>query len=298
MSTELVRREENAFELGKVFADSGMFPNVRKTAEAVVKIIAGREFGLGPMAAMNGIHMVDGRPTLAANLIAGQIKRSPKYDYKIIRREADGCELEFFEIHAVKRVLGRELTTMDEAISIGKMTFEKKDAERAGLLGKQNWRKYPRDMYFARCLTAGARTYCPDVLGGSPIYTAEELDADVPETAQEAAVVPLTRGAEHLATGREDASDLVTDAEVVADKPETIDAGVLGQLRDAFVASGATNNDLAWFLLSVGVESLPENPTQQDIGAAMRGLTLEQAFKIDALLKGEDDSLPGSGDAA
>ena len=28
---------------------------------------------------------------------------------------------------------------------------------------------------FARCLTAGMRTHCPDALGGSPAYTPEEL---------------------------------------------------------------------------------------------------------------------------
>src|SRR4051812_16091584 len=115
-------REESPFELGKVFAESGMFPNVRKAAEAIVKIVAGKEFGLGPMAAMNGIHMVDGKPTLAANLIAGQIKRHPLYNYKVVRRDADGCELEFFERDSPSAPL----------VSVGTMTFDRKDAQAAG----------------------------------------------------------------------------------------------------------------------------------------------------------------------
>lgn len=284
MSNLPIVREESAFELGKVFAESGMFPNIRKQAEAVVKIIAGKEFGLGPLAAMNGIHMVDGKPTLAANLIAGQIKRHPRYDYKVIRRDEDGCELEFH----------------DQGYAVGRMTFDKRDAERAGLLGKQNWKKYPRDMYFARCLTAGARTYCPDVLGGSPIYTAEELGADGAETPQE----PVSRPS----TPTPDVSPVMTfdgerhydipDAEVVPAGDETVNADTLKQLRATYDASGHTDNELCWFLLSVGVESLPEDPSKQDIAKAMRSLTVDQALRLEALMQGEDDSVPGSGEAA
>lgn len=269
-------REESAFELGKVFAESGMFPNVRKAAEAVVKIIAGREFGLGPMAAMNGIHMVDGKPTLAANLIAGQIKRHPKYNYKVVRREDNGCELEFFE----------------DNLSVGRMTWSEKDAKAASLLGKRNWKSYPRDMYFARCLTSGARTYCPDVLGGTPIYTAEELDAEVPETAPATPEAPSTVAPEETAT----------DAVVVPDGPEVIDASpvdreMLGQLRTTYEASGKDHIALAWCLLSIGVD-LPSDPKEEDVAKVMPTLTREQAWKLDALLKDEDPTLPGSGEGS
>ncbi|NJO31398.1 MAG: recombinase RecT [Richelia sp. SL_2_1] len=48
----------------------------------------------------------------------------------------------------------------------------------AGLLGKDNWKKWPSDMMFARALTRGARRYCPDVFGG-PAYTKEELEDSV-----------------------------------------------------------------------------------------------------------------------
>lgn len=280
-------REENAFELGKVFADSGMFPNVRKANEAIVKIIAGREFGLGPMAAMMGIHMVDGKPALAANLIAGQIKRHQRYDYKVLRREDDGCALEFFE--------DGQTCSRDKdgkpAPGTPSITWDKKDAVAAGLLGKVNWKKYPRDMYFARCLTAGARTYCPDVLGGSPIYTAEELGAEVSETSLE---TPET-----LATP--EPVEVIADAEIVEDEPQEIttklvDGLVLDQLRNIFLASGKSQEDLAWCLLSVGVESLPANPSNGNIGTAMRSLNLEQALRLEELLTGTDGTLPGSGE--
>lgn len=298
---ELMRREENVFELGKVFAESGMFPSVRQASEAIVKIMAGREFGLGPMAAMNGIHMVDGKPTLAANLIAGQIKRHPLYDYKVVRRDETGCELEFSE---------RTSTNLPYE-PVGRMTFEKKDAEKAGLLGKQNWRKYPRDMYFARCLTAGARTYCPDVLGGSPVYTAEELGADeggsfatggpVAETQR----FPAETGPETLqqpisAAPTLEPEEEVTDAVVVEEKPEsaTVDKKVVRQLFDLCNQHSVTPDRLAWSLLSVGVQTLPENPTKEQLRAAVEALTIEQAFKLEEILSNTDGGTPGSGETA
>jgi hypothetical protein len=258
MSTELARRDQDAFELGKVFKASGMFKDMRSEAEAVVKILAGREFGLGPLAAMNGIHMVDGKPTLAANLIAGQIKRHPSYDYRVIRREDDGCELEFFEVRFRR-------TQPPERTSLGTMKFEKVDAERAGLLGKQNWRKYPRDMYFARALTAGARPFCPDVLGGSPIYTAEELGAD--ETPE---AIPVTKK-----FGEQEPNPQVTDADVVEPGKDIVNDITLEGLRETIKASGKTDDEIAWCLLSVGVESLPENPSRNDLKVGMASMTVD-----------------------
>lgn len=102
---------------------------------------------------------------------------------------------------------------------------------------------------------------------------------------QDAEVAPLS-------TPRKDTVETSTDA------PSRVDDAVLKQLREVFDASKHTDNELAWFLVSIGVETLPADPTQKDIGAAMRSLTLEQAFKLEALLKGEDEATPGSGEAS
>lgn len=282
MSGEIVRRDHDAFELGKVFAESGMFPNVRKAAEAVVKIIAGQEFGLGPMAAMNGIHMVDGKPTLSANLIAGQIKRSRNYDYDVIRQEDDVCELEFFA------VVGKysEPTPGDARRSLGRTTFDKADAERAGLTGKMNWKKYPRAMYFARALTEGARTYCPDVLGGSPIYTAEELDGDMQE--------PVRVDAQPEMVSRDAEAPAEPDVEEVQ-AVAIPDADMMAAIRAKFTASGKTNDWLSFKLVELGVEL--DDPSQ--VPQAMGRLTLDQAVRLlEEIPAAEDDAVPGSGETA
>lgn len=149
-------------QLGQLMAASGFFQDTKDAAQAVVKILAGRELGIGPVAAMTGIHIVQGRVTLSANLIAAAIKRSGKYTYRVRELTAEVCRLEFLE--------GGE--------SIGVTDFTWADAERAQLAGKAIWKQYPRNLLFARAMSNGARFYCPDVFDG-PVYTPEELGAEV-----------------------------------------------------------------------------------------------------------------------
>jgi hypothetical protein len=104
------------------------------------------------------IVVIKGKPSLTAQAWSALIKRHPKYNYKVLQSTPQECLLEFYENGELQ---GPSEFTMD-------------DAKNAGLVGGENWRKYPRAMLFARALTQGARMYCPDVGIGS-IYTPEEL---------------------------------------------------------------------------------------------------------------------------
>ena len=149
--------------LGNIFVKSGFFADARQEAQAIVKILAGRELGLGPIASMTGIYVVQGRITLGANVIAAIIKRSGHYDFRVLEITDQICRIEFFEI-----VNGRRE-------SLGISVFSRDDAIKAGT---QNMTKFARNMLYARCLTNGARWYCPDVYAGG-IYTPEEMGAIV-----------------------------------------------------------------------------------------------------------------------
>lgn len=179
--TALATREQNnqisttrssdidIFRLGQAFAKSGYFQDARDEAQAVVKIIYGQELGISPAASMSGIHIISGKPILSATALAGLIKaRRPGYDYKVLELTDDVCRLEFYESGAV----------------VGLSEFSLKDAKNAELVGGKNvnWKKYPKNMLFARAISNGARLYCPDIFVGSPIYTPDELDAQVDES--------------------------------------------------------------------------------------------------------------------
>lgn len=176
MSTALSRIDGDldTMTLGTMLAKSGYFQDARDAAQAVVKVLAGRELGIGPVAAMTGIYIVKGRVTLSANLIGAAIKRSGRYNYRVLRMDNEGCDIEFYE----------------HGEAIGVSTFDKQDAHTAGLLGGDNWKKFARNMYFARAMSNGAKWYCPDVFAG-PIYTPDELGERVDgETGEPIDVTP------------------------------------------------------------------------------------------------------------
>ncbi len=164
-------------ELGKALAASGYFKDATETAQAVTKVLAGRELGIPPIASMTGVYIVEGRITLGANLMAAVIKRHPRYDYRVVKLSDELAEIAFFE----------------NGEQVGTSEFTMADARRAGLADKQNFKRYPRNMLMWRALSNGAKFYCPDAFAGAPVYTPDELGAEIdPQTGEviEASLLP------------------------------------------------------------------------------------------------------------
>lgn len=147
--------------LGAVLAKSGFFADTKDAAQACVKVMAGMELGFPAIASITGVYIVKGKVSLSANLMAAAIKRSGKYNYRVRQLDEAGCSIEFFE----------------DGESLGVSSFTKADAQNAGLVG-ETWKKFFRNMAFARALSNGAKWYTPDIFGG-PIYTPEELGAAI-----------------------------------------------------------------------------------------------------------------------
>jgi hypothetical protein len=164
-------------QLGDLLAKSGFFADSRGAAQAVVKVLAGREIGFGPIASMTGIHVIQGRVSLSANLMAAAVKRSGRYDYRVLTMSPDKCAIEF-----------RERTPNGWDV-IGTSEFTAADAKAAGT---QNMAKFARNMLFARAMSNGARWFCPDIFGG-PVYTPDELGAQVDGETGEVIDAPAPR---------------------------------------------------------------------------------------------------------
>ena len=166
MSNEIVRIEKiqtgEIMSIAKAFYESGMFTDIKSAAQAVVKIQAGQEIGIPPFASMSGIHIIQGKPTIGAGLIASRIKGSGKYDYQVNEQTEKICSIDFYQ--------GKKM--------IGNSTFTIEDAKKAVT---KNIDKFPRNMLFARAISNGVKWYCPDVFVG-PVYTPEEFDIIPPKT--------------------------------------------------------------------------------------------------------------------
>ena len=163
--TSIIHSMDDAMKAAQAMAASGFFQDARQAAQAVVKILAGQELGVGPFTAMTGVYIIQGRPALSANLMAAAVKRSGRYNFRVIELTDTRCEIAFFEN-------GQEC---------GRSAFTADEARKAGT---KNMDKYPRNMLYARAISNGVRWFCPDVLGGSPVYTPEELGASVNEDGQ------------------------------------------------------------------------------------------------------------------
>ena len=172
-------------QVAEAFALSGFFGPTRnvpapiqQAAQAFVRIQAGKELGVGPVASMTGINIISGKPEIGAKLLAALIRRSDRYDYTIPTLTNDTCTV---VIHDNK---------LDERTEISH-TME--DAKRAKLDRKDNYLKHPRNMLFARAISTAANTVCPDV-GCMPLYGSGELTEDSEPDAIEATLAPDERG--------------------------------------------------------------------------------------------------------
>jgi hypothetical protein len=161
--------------LGKAFYEAGIFEDIKSEAQAIVKIIAGKEFGLSPIESMNGLYIVKGRVVPMSNVISSLIKRSKEYDYQVKTLTDEACILVFTR----------------NAEPIGESSFSMKDAAKALLANKETWKSYPRNMMFNRALANGCRWYCPHIFSGS---VAEEIQDLAPAQPQTSTVAIETTG--------------------------------------------------------------------------------------------------------
>lgn len=159
-------------QIGAIFVKSGFFKDTKDASQAIVKIMAGAELGLGPMASMAGIYIVKGKVSLSANLMAAAVRRSRRYDYKLRTLTAEICSIEFFE---GKESLGFSEFTMKEAIA-GKLTQDY-DQDTKQWKDKATWKNFPKNMLFSRAMSNGVKWYCPELTSG-PAYTPDELGVE------------------------------------------------------------------------------------------------------------------------
>lgn len=207
-------------------------------AQIATKILAGQEMGYGPFASVQGIHVIKGRPTLSANLMAAAVKAHPKYDYRVREMSDQIVVIEFFE--------GGE--------SLGKSSFSMAEATKAGT---QNLDKFPRNMLFARAMSNGVRWYCPDVFNGNTVYTPEEFGITVDATTGN--ITNETTASKHIDT---DTGEIIgnykpapVDADTVA-LAASVNAVVVSRSSEVGIAS--RSSDAATIANASDFDAIPD----------------------------------------
>jgi hypothetical protein len=281
-------------EIGQVMLDSRMFKDVNSASQAMVKILAGSELGYGPFSSMRAFHVIEGQPTPTAGEIGARIKRSGRYDFRprfidkdgktitSVNAEVFGCEIIFYEIVNGKRE------------PLGPSAFTRSDAVIAGIVNKNVWKGYFRNMAFARALTNGARWYCSDVFNG-PIYTAEEMGAEVtigPDGDVEVLGIPEAGTSEVAADPREGQrppgkaefeAAYAKARELKPDLPETVRAFIESNFPDfpkndkgQVVMRSAAQAWQVWDKIEEVVKEAPPAAQEPEDGIVLEGELVEE----------------------
>jgi hypothetical protein len=153
-------------DVGAKAIKSGMLPLGIKTPEAAAIIaLKARELNMPLMVGFAHIHVINGKPTLSAEMMQALARKNlPGLVINILESSSEKAIIEFIRPEAGSRPY--------------KITFTIEDAKRADLLKNPTWTKYPGAMLWSRAVAAGLRKVCPEALIGVS-YTPEELGANV-----------------------------------------------------------------------------------------------------------------------
>ena len=160
----------------------GLLPDALKgKPDAVLTVMLwGRELGISPVRAVNTIHVIEGRPSISANLML-----------TLVRERIPGVQLLVVEATAERNTIKHRRSQADDW-QLSTYTIE--EAKAAGLVkptstGKPStWMKFPADMLFNRNSARVCRWSYSDALCGV-IYTPEELEDIKPMSAERSDLV-------------------------------------------------------------------------------------------------------------
>ncbi|MGI5060569.1 recombinase RecT [Treponema denticola] len=162
---EVAMSFDDQMRMAEVMAKSGLLPKALDTKEKVfIALQWGVELGLTPMAAATNIAVINGKPTLSADIMHAIVRNNPEYA---------GAEWKKQDEQAAEVLVKRKNANMTETF---RGYYDIEMAKRANLLSKENWRAYPARMLKHRALSFALRDAFPDVLAG--LYSPDDLSGD------------------------------------------------------------------------------------------------------------------------
>lgn len=156
-----------------ILRNGGMLPKGCDEREAFARVAVGIEMGMRPMQALNGIAMINGKPSLHTDSIPSIVAASGLLEDQGHEFTGEGDKLSC-----------RYWCKKKGLPTVQHWDYSVADAKTAGLLSRDTWKNHLRKMLFNR-----ARTYClrntfPEVLGN--MYDSDEASEFTPENTTDA----------------------------------------------------------------------------------------------------------------
>lgn len=171
MSNELVKRDQTSqhhvvafkdfdgmFKFAQIMVRSGKLPKDVNPETAVMMIMYGQELGIPPIKSLlETFDPIQGKLSLKPAMMNSMIRKAG-HTIEIEKWEQDECI-----VKGIRKDTKTHLT----------IRYTMKDAERAGLIGKDNYKKNPKNMLFARAVGNLGRMLFADVIGN--MYDSDEF---------------------------------------------------------------------------------------------------------------------------
>lgn len=208
---------------GSMIHEAGLIPKTgaetaqQLEARAMAKVIAGHAYGFDPILSMRLFDVINGKLQPTSECVSVLIKRSGRYNYKVVTWTVTECDLLF---------VGKAVDGTWKPL--GHSTFTITDAQKAGYTAgpnKHNWEKIPRNMLLARAITNGKRLFCADVMDPSGYFGQSGMETvestNTPDDLEFAQPAQLAETTQPTATPVESTQESpVIDAEPVHSTPE------------------------------------------------------------------------------
>lgn len=167
---------QNQYNFLATLIESRKLPAHVKTVEDAFTISQmGKELGFATMQAFHYIIPIQGKLSLSMKAIGallrkGGVRFTTMEDGVYVY--ADGTTSEYPRDNP-KPIDRRTTITFERDNQVEKTSFTWMDAVKQELAGKDNWKRMPKEMLWARCLSKGSNRIAADLLLG--LYSAEEM---------------------------------------------------------------------------------------------------------------------------
>lgn len=289
-------------EYCRLLADSGLLPDVyrKQPANVLYAVEYGEVLGIPAMAAINGVHIIKGKPSASAGLIGALVRKAGHKlrvkgndaSAKAVIVRSDDPDFEFVSEWTLDRAVTAKLCTIKDG----------KPYARDSKGDPTSWEKYPAAMLKHRAVTEVARDACEEVLfglhytpeelgvevdaEGEPVYTAEQVADAVVRKAERETVDIAPRGAANPIDPDFELSPLLgTASSMPATDPQLAKLVILVGEKRGIKGSDPVNRSLRLEILGdlIGREiKTGRDLTLREASDLIERLTLEPAYVEDA----------------